>query len=159
LPGSSAAADDVDPELLADVDNWWRAQEDLHSRDGVARLRKTLASMTGKQRIGAHRALQSNYEKLQAEIEEEQSRISLGLGDFVIYSVIAARAAESDFIVLVSCILAMLCGLAGTLGILTLFKKALPALPFSVLLGVVFYLTSSLVLDPFLWALRDDIWV
>ena len=76
--------------------------------------------------------------------------MKLGLGDFVIYSVLVGRAALFGFATFVTCFLSVLTGLAGTLGILAVFRKALPALPFSVALGILFYFVTSIILWPFL---------
>lgn len=46
--------------------------------------------------------------------------------------------------------LAIMAGLGLTLVCLAVFQKALPALPFSVALGVMFYFLCRLVLEPFL---------
>ena len=45
--------------------------------------------------------------------------------------------------------LAVIAGLGTTLLLLALYKKALPALPISVGLGVSFYLLARLLLEPF----------
>lgn len=99
---------------------------------------------------------------------EEESTIKLGLGDFVFYSVLVSRAAKYDFSAMVGCLISvlmvrfseLLCfdalldthisvvsllsicvvqGLGGTLFLLGIYKKALPALPISILLAVTVY--------------------
>jgi len=76
--------------------------------------------------------------------------IKLGLGDFVMYSVLVGKAALFGFPTFVTCFIAVLCGLAATLAILAVFRKALPALPISVAFGVVFYFLTRLVIWPFM---------
>ncbi|EPS66348.1 hypothetical protein M569_08428, partial [Genlisea aurea] len=76
--------------------------------------------------------------------------IKLGLGDFIFYSVLAGRAAMYDLMAFYACYLAVVAGLGITLLLLAAYRKALPALPFSVLLGVVFYLFSRFLLQVFL---------
>ncbi|KAL8457593.1 hypothetical protein ACS0TY_035457 [Phlomoides rotata] len=75
--------------------------------------------------------------------------IKLGLGDFVFYSVLVGRAAMYDFMTVYACYLAVIAGLGLTLMLLAFYRKALPALPFSVMLGVLFYLLTRLLLEVF----------
>lgn len=75
--------------------------------------------------------------------------IKLGLGDFIFYSVLVGRAAMYDFMTVYACYLAIVAGLGITLILLAFYRKALPALPVSVMLGVVFYLLTRLLLEVF----------
>ncbi|GBG63356.1 hypothetical protein CBR_g37713 [Chara braunii] len=85
--------------------------------------------------------------------EEEQfglpDAIKLGLGDFIFYSVLVGRAAMYDLMTVYACYLAIMAGLGATLVLLAVYRKALPALPFSIALGVMFYFLTRLVMDPF----------
>lgn len=83
----------------------------------------------------------------------ERSGLKLGLGDFVFYSVLIARAAMYDWITTVCCTIAVLMGLTATIFLLVLWKKALPALPISIALGVMFYFVAKAVLVPYIGAL------
>lgn len=76
--------------------------------------------------------------------------IKLGLGDFIFYSVLVGRAAMYDFMTVYACYLAIIAGLGITLMLLAFYQKALPALPVSVLLGVLFYLLTRLLLETFI---------
>lgn len=76
--------------------------------------------------------------------------IKLGLGDFIFYSVLVGRAAMYDFMTVYACYLAIIAGLGVTLMLLAFYQKALPALPVSVLLGVLFYLLTRLLLETFI---------
>ncbi|ERN07517.1 hypothetical protein AMTRI_Chr10g226050 [Amborella trichopoda] len=75
--------------------------------------------------------------------------IKLGLGDFIFYSVLVGRAAMYDFMAMYACYLAIIAGLGVTLMLLAFYQKALPALPVSILLGIVFYFLTRLLLEGF----------
>lgn len=75
--------------------------------------------------------------------------IKLGLGDFIFYSVLVGRAAMYDMLTALVSYVAVMAGLGMTLLLLALSKKALPALPISIGLGVVFYMLARLLLEPF----------
>lgn len=75
--------------------------------------------------------------------------IKLGLGDFVFYSVLVGRAAMYDLMTVYACYLAIVAGLAATLILLAVWRRALPALPISISLGVLFYFLARLLMDPF----------
>lgn len=75
--------------------------------------------------------------------------IKLGLGDFIFYSVLVGRAAMYDFMTVYACYLAIIGGLGVTLILLALYQKALPALPVSIMLGVLFYVLTRFLLEAF----------
>ena len=74
--------------------------------------------------------------------------IKLGLGDFIFYSVLVARAALNSFTTFAACMLVILAGLGGTLVLLSVYHAALPALPISIFLGVIFYFTTKVLIEP-----------
>ncbi|KAI8920950.1 Presenilin-domain-containing protein, partial [Powellomyces hirtus] len=88
-----------------------------------------------------------------AEVEEEEAArggLKLGLGDFVFYSVLVARAALFDWITTLACTVAVLTGLNMTIFLLAMYQKALPALPISIAFGILFYFVSAVTLTPFI---------
>ena len=74
--------------------------------------------------------------------------IKLGLGDFIFYSVLVGRAAMYDMLTVFACYLAIVAGLGCTLLWLAVSHHALPALPISIALAVVFYFVSRFVMEP-----------
>jgi len=88
--------------------------------------------------------------------DDEEGSIKLGLGDFIFYSVLVAKAAMHSFTTFVATILVIVAGLGGTLVLLSVYKAALPALPISIFLGVGFYLATRFVLEPWI---QEVLWV
>lgn len=74
--------------------------------------------------------------------------IKLGLGDFIFYSVLVGRAAMYDMATVFACYIAIVAGLGCTLMWLAVAHKALPALPISITLAVIFYFVSRFVMEP-----------
>lgn len=78
------------------------------------------------------------------------NNIKLGLGDFIFYSVLVSKAAQSGFAAFVACFLAILTGLGGTLVLLAVYHHALPALPISIFLAVAFYVLTIYSMEPWI---------
>lgn len=83
------------------------------------------------------------------EIDVTSRGIKLGLGDFVFYSVLVGRAAMYDLMTVYACYLAIISGLGCTLILLAVCRHALPALPISITLGIMFYFLTRLLMEPF----------
>lgn len=90
----------------------------------------------------------------------EDNTIKLGLGDFIFYSVLVSKAALNGFTSFAMCMLVILVGLCITLLLLSVYGKALPALPISIFLGVAFFFLSTAIVDPWLDSLiREPLYV
>ena len=79
-----------------------------------------------------------------------KNTIKLGLGDFIFYSLMVSKAAQYSFTTFVACMLVILAGLGGTLILLAVYRHALPALPISIFLGVLFYVLTRLLIEPWI---------
>lgn len=82
----------------------------------------------------------------------EERGLNIGLGDFIFYSLLIGLTSKghnlSDFYMTVATLEALLVGVVLTLIILVMTRKALPALPISIALGLVTAaLTGSLVIE------------
>lgn len=94
-------------------------------------------------------------EYFEDEEDDRKARnsIRLGLGDFIFYSVLVGKAAQYSFATFASCMLVILAGLGGTLILLAVYHHALPALPISIFLGVIFYIFTRLLIEPWIEAI------
>lgn len=90
------------------------------------------------------------------DAKENPAGAQLGLGDFIFYSVLIAKASTVGAIPMIMCTVCVLSGLVGTLSILLYTHKPLPALPISMLFGVAGYFYSrNLMTDSLLnWSLK-----
>ncbi|KAG1671993.1 hypothetical protein FOA52_013366 [Chlamydomonas sp. UWO 241] len=78
---------------------------------------------------------------------ETPDGIKLGLGDFIFYSMLVGKASMTDMLTSSAAFVGILAGLGMTLACLMAYQKALPALPFSIALGVGFYLSSYYLME------------
>jgi Presenilin len=85
--------------------------------------------------------------------ERVRNSIKLGLGDFIFYSILVSKAALYSYTTFAVCTLAVLSGLGMTLLLLAMYGQALPALPISILLGVLFFILTRYVIEPWIEAM------
>lgn len=86
------------------------------------------------------------------DADEDKNTIRLGLGDFIFYSVLVAKAAQHSYTTFAACCLVILAGLGGTLVLLSVYHHALPALPISITLGIFFYFVTRAFVEPYIEA-------
>ncbi|KAI0557929.1 Presenilin [Gracilaria domingensis] len=85
------------------------------------------------------------------------THLKLGLGDFVFYSILVAEASKTGVMTAVTSFIAILAGLCATLFLVTVCRKALPALPISITAGLLSYLLTRYTLQPFTANLFDEL--
>ena len=89
-------------------------------------------------------------QKLRIVEEKGGNNIKLGLGDFIFYSVLVSKAADNGFAAFVACFLSILTGLGGTLVLLAVYHRALPALPISIFLAVLVFVLTIYCMEPWI---------
>lgn len=85
----------------------------------------------------------------EAQVGTLGTHLKLGLGDFVFYSILVAQASKSGTMTAVASYVAILAGLCVTLFLVTVCKKALPALPISITSGLITFFLIRYTVLPF----------
>jgi presenilin 1 len=97
-----------------------------------------------------------NKEKEGEEEDEDDDRgVRLGLGDFCFYGILVTRAARLGWDLVILCVFAVILGLALTLVVLAVLQRPLPALPFSLMLGVLCFIIGAMTFRPFALNARE----
>jgi hypothetical protein len=82
------------------------------------------------------------HEDPHANARRHDPGLVLGLGDFIFYGALVTRAARAGPETVILCIVGVLFGLCVTLVCLLVRERALPALPFSLSIGGLFFLAG-----------------
>ena len=98
---------------------------------------------------------QQQGEKKKKKKKRDRDGVRLGLGDFCFYGILITRAARLGWDLTILCIFAVILGLSITLLILAWVQRALPALPISLVLGIIFFCIGALTFRKFDLNLRQ----
>jgi presenilin 1 len=75
----------------------------------------------------------------QARARRHDTGLVLGLGDFIFYGALVTRAARVGWDIVILCVIGVVFGLCVTLACLMVKQRPLPALPFSLSVGALFF--------------------
>lgn len=89
--------------------------------------------------------------------EKDEDSIRLGLGDFCFYGIMLTRVARLGWDLVILVIFAVILGLSLTLLVLAKLRRPLPALPFSLILGIIFFMIGATTFRPFGLILRKSV--
>ena len=85
--------------------------------------------------------------------------IKLGLGDFVFYGTLITRAARIGWDFVIICVMGIMLGLCLTLICLLVFQRPLPALPFSLTIGILYFAIGVVSFRDYLMCLRERLFL
>ena len=117
-------------------------------------LNEENAQRNGHRRRKHHKKNNDNNDE--EDGEKVRDGVRLGLGDFCFYGILITRAARLGWDLTILCIFAVILGLSLTLIILAWLQRPLPALPFSLVLGILFFCIGALTFRKFDLTLRNQ---
>ena len=83
-------------------------------------------------------------------INQLENDPKLGIGDFVFYSLLIAKAStQLNVITLISCFLGIIIGLLITMLVVAYLKRPMPALPLSIFIAIILFFTAEIIVAPF----------
>ena len=93
---------------------------------------------------------QMNITDNNLNMNELENDPKLGIGDFVFYSLLIAKAStQLNVITLVSCFLGIIIGLLITMLVVAYLKRPMPALPLSIFIAMILFFTTEIIVAPF----------
>lgn len=110
--------------------------------------RRALELQQQQSNESSHVSQQQQQQVIPIFDQEDDRTIKLGLGDFVFYSLLCARAVLVSFTTFIAVFVVVLFGLALTLVLLAMYRMALPALPISIILGIAFFFATEAAVVP-----------
>ncbi|KAL1436572.1 hypothetical protein MTO96_049475 [Rhipicephalus appendiculatus] len=121
---------------------------------GLSALPPTAASHRCPHRGRPHHRSRVSRSQAERELRDEMSGdrgMKMGLGDFIFYSLLVGKASRhGTALTVIACYVAIIVGILLTLSLLVYLQKPLPALPFSISLGIAAYFSSSFLAEPFI---------
>lgn len=142
--GDKKEAQDPNPNPNAPLDN-----EKDEAAQAAEPVKTSGESLNADPQNPEQNPEQKAEKKKKKKKKRDRDGVRLGLGDFCFYGILITRAARLGWDLTILCIFAVILGLSITLLILAWVQRALPALPISLILGVIFFCIGALTFRKF----------